>query len=127
MGTIGGWVILGIGAVLAGLFTQNIDLPAPWLVGPMLVAVMFSLAWPKRLMMPRWARLASLAVVGSVLAAAFRPSVIPLIANNVLPIVLVVGGTLLLSLAAGLLLARFARVDGKTATLGTLPGAAAGG
>jgi membrane AbrB-like protein len=39
---------------------------------------------------------------------------------------LVVGGTLLLSLAAGFLLARVAHLDGKTAALGTLPGAASG-
>jgi uncharacterized protein len=39
---------------------------------------------------------------------------------------LVVGGTLLLSLAAGMLLARIARLDRRTAALGTLPGAASG-
>ena len=39
---------------------------------------------------------------------------------------LVVSGTLILSLAAGFLLPRFARLDGRTATLGILPGAASG-
>ena len=39
---------------------------------------------------------------------------------------LVVSGTLVLSLAAGFLLPRFARLDGRTATLGILPGAASG-
>jgi membrane AbrB-like protein len=38
----------------------------------------------------------------------------------------VVGGTLILSLSAGLLLTRVAHLDGKTAALGTLPGAASG-
>ena len=65
-------------------------------------------------------------MVGGVLASAFRPSVFPLIAANWLPVVLVVGGTLLLSLATGLLLTWVARLDGKTAALGTLPGAASG-
>lgn len=124
--TIFGWTVLCAGSVLAGLLAQGVGLPAAWLVGPMLVAVAIALAWPERPTVPRWGRIASLAVVGGVLAAAFRPSVFPLIAANWLPVCLVVGGTLLLSLATGLLLARVAGLDGKTAALGTLPGAASG-
>jgi uncharacterized protein len=111
---------------MAGLLAQGAGVPAAWLVGPMVVAVALALAWPERPTVPRGARLASLAVVGGVLAAAFRPSVLPLIAANWVPVCLVVGGTLLLSLAIGFLLARLARLDGKTAALGTLPGAASG-
>jgi uncharacterized protein len=124
--TILGWTILGAGSVLAGALAQVAGVPAAWLVGPMLVAVALALAWPGRPTMPPRARLASLAVVGGVLAAAFRPSVLPLIAANWAPVCLVAGGTLLLSLAIGFLLARFARLDRKTAALGTLPGAASG-
>ena len=121
-----GWVALGVGSVLVGLLAQSMRVPAGWLVGPMVVAVASALAWQKHPTLPRWARQASLAVVGSVLAAAYRPSVIPLIVDVWLPVSLVVGGTLLLSLAAGFLLAWFTHLDGKTAILGTLPGAAAG-
>ena len=92
----------------------------------MLVAVAWALATPEHPRVPRWGRMTSLAVVGGVLAGTFRPSVLPLLASNWLPVILVVGGTLLLSLAAGLLLARVAHLDGKTAALGTLPGAASG-
>jgi membrane AbrB-like protein len=92
----------------------------------MLVAIAAALAWPEHPTVPRWGRLASLAVVGGVLGATFRPSVLPLIAANWLPVCLVVGSTLLLSLAAGMLLARIARLDRRTAALGTLPGAASG-
>ncbi len=121
-----GWITLGAGSVLAGLLAQVTGVPAAWLVGPMLVAVAAALAWPQRLMMPRWGRIGALAVVGGVLAASFRPSVLPLLASNWLPVTLVVCGTLFLSLTAGLLLTRIARLDGKTAALGTLPGAASG-
>lgn len=121
-----GWVLLGSGAVLAGLLAQSMHIPAGWLVGPMLVAVVSALSWREHPTLPRWARRASLAVVGSLLAATYRPSVIPLIVDAWLPVSLVVGGTLLLSLIAGLLLVRFAHLDNKTATLGTLPGAASG-
>lgn len=119
--------MLVIGAALAGLVAQGVGLPAPWLVGPMLVAVIFALARPEgRPNVPRWARRASLGIVGGVLAATFRPSVLPLIAREWLPVSLVVGGTLLLSLAAASFLVRFAHLDAKTAVLGSLPGAASG-
>ena len=121
-----GSVLLGIGSVLAGLLAQVVGIPAAWLVGPMVVAVAWALAWPEHPRVPRWARTASLAVVGGVLAATFTPSVLPLLASNLLPVILMVGGTLLLSLAIGLLLTRVAHLDGKTAALGTLPGAASG-
>ena len=121
-----GWVLLGAGAAFAGLLAQGAGLPAGWLVGPMLVAIAAALVWPEHPTVPRWGRLASLAVVGGVLAATFTPSVLPLIAANWFPVCLVVVGTLLLSVAAGMLLARIARLDRRTAALGTLPGAASG-
>lgn len=121
-----GWALLVTGAALAGLGAQAVRVPAAWLVGPMLVAVVAALAWPKHPTVPRWGRQFSLAVVGGVLAASFRPSVVPMILESWLPIGLVVAGTLILSLTAGLVLARLARLDGRTAALGSLPGAASG-
>ncbi len=115
-----------MGSALAGFFAQRAGLPAGWLVGPMLVALVVALLWEKHPTMPRWGRVASLAVVGGVLASAYEPSVVPLILRHWLPVVLVVCGTLLLSLGAGLLLSILARLDRKTAALGTLPGAASG-
>lgn len=126
MRTTVGWVVLGVGSLLAGLFAQSAGLPAGWLVGPMLVALALALVWKEHPTVPRWGRIASLAVVGAMLAATFRPSVIPLVAGHWLPVILVVGGTLLLSLGTGLLLSALVRIDRKTAALGALPGAASG-
>jgi uncharacterized protein len=126
MRTALGWMVLGVGTLLAGLFAQSAGLPAGWLVGPMLVALALALVWKEHPTVPRWGRVASLAVVGGMLAATFRPSVLPLVAGHWLPVILVVGGTLLLSLGAGLLLSGLVRIDGKTAALGSLPGAASG-
>jgi uncharacterized protein len=126
MRTAVGWIALVVGSLLAGLFAQIAGLPAGWLVGPMLVALVLALVWREHPTVPRWGRIASLAVVGGMLAATFRPSVLPLIAGHWLPVSLVVGGTLLLSLGAGLLLSGLVRIDRKTAALGALPGAASG-
>ncbi|HEY6711293.1 MAG TPA: AbrB family transcriptional regulator [Rubrobacter sp.] len=126
MRTVVGWMVLGVGSSLAGLFAQSAGLPAGWLVGPMLVALALALAWKEHPTVPRWGRTASLAVVGGMLAATFRPSVLPLVAGHWLPVTLVVGGTLFLSLGAGLLLSGLVRIDRKTAALGALPGAASG-
>src|SRR5215211_7730535 len=95
-----GWAALGVGSSLAGLAAQAMGLPAGWLVGPMLVALAFALAWKEHPTIPRWGRTASLAVVGGMLAATFRPSVLPLVASHWLPVGLVVCGTLFLSLGA---------------------------
>ena len=124
--TLFGWVVIVAISVLAGLLAQVTGVPAGWLVGPMLVAIGASLAWPESPKMPRLGRLASLAVVGGVLASAFEPSVIPLIARHLLPVCLVVCGTLAISVAAGLLLSKVAGLDRRTAALGSLPGAASG-
>jgi len=126
MRTALGWAVLVVGSSLAGLVAQGMGLPAGWLVGPMLVALALALVWEKHPTVPRWGRTASLAVVGGVLASAFRPSVLPLIASHWLPVALVVCGTLILSLGTGLLLSTLAHLDRKTAALGTLPGAASG-
>jgi hypothetical protein len=117
---------LGVGSSLAGLAAQLLGLPAGWLVGPMLVALALALVWENHPTVPRWGRTASLAVVGGVLASAFKPSVVPLILRHWLPVTLVVSGTLLLSFGAALSLSALARLDRKTAALGTMPGAASG-
>ncbi|MDQ3864174.1 MAG: AbrB family transcriptional regulator, partial [Actinomycetota bacterium] len=121
-----GWAVLGVGSSLAGLAARGVGLPAGWLVGPMIVALAMALAWEKHPTMPRWGRTGSLAVVGGLLAATFRPSVLPLLARHWLPVGLVVCGTLISSLGAGLLLSGLANLDRKTAAFGALPGAASG-
>jgi membrane AbrB-like protein len=115
--TSAGWVVLAGGSSLAGLAATGMGLPAGWLVGPMLVALALALAWKGHPTVPRWGRTISLAVVGGLLAATYRPSVLPLVAEHWLPLCLVVCGTLLPSLA---------NLDRKTAAMGTLPGAASG-
>lgn len=125
IGSVVWWVSLCGGAVLAGLAAGSVGVPAAWLVGPMLVAVVFAVAGRRRASVPRLAQSAAQSVVGVILAATFEPSVLPLIAANWPSVVLVVGGTLLISLGAGVALSRWG-LDRETSAMGTLPGAASG-
>lgn len=120
------WSGLCGGAALAGLLAGNVNVPAAWLVGPMIVAVVFAVTGRKQTSVPRIAQSAAQSVVGVVLAATFEPSVLPLIAANLPSVVLVVGGTLLASLGAGFALSRRGFLDRETSAMGTLPGAASG-
>lgn len=120
------WIALLASAACAGFLGEHAGVPAAWLVGPMLVAIAFALASRKRFEMPRGTRTFSQAVIGTLLASTFRPSSLPVLADDWLPVSLVLAGTLLASLASGLVLARLTSLDGQTASLGTLPGAASG-
>jgi uncharacterized protein len=65
-------------------------------------------------------------VLGGVLATTFRPPVLPLVVEQWLPVGLAIGGTVFVSSAGGLVLARRIDLNAKTGILGTLPGAASG-
>lgn len=124
---VSGWLVLGAGALGAGLLAQRIGLPAAWLVGPMVVAIIYALSRqepPQNV--PRSSRTLALATIGILLAASFQPSVLPTIFSNLLAVLLAVTGTLLLSLAGGRVLSYITGLDLKTTILGTLPGVAAG-
>jgi uncharacterized membrane protein AbrB (regulator of aidB expression) len=52
------WSIVCVGALLARLIMEALSLPAPWLVGPMFVALAFALTPPRqRPNVPRAAQL----------------------------------------------------------------------
>lgn len=120
-------LVVGLGSLVAGALAQAAGLPAGWLVGPMLVAVLTAVAMPdKRPMVPIWARRVAQAVVGCVLASNFTPAILPVVAGQWPAVALAVGGALAMSLLAASLLARLASIDGRTAGLGVLPGAASG-
>lgn len=122
-----GWIVLGAGALGAGLLGQRVGVPAAWLVGPMVVAIAYALTKPTPPQnVPRLSRMVALSVIGTLLAASFQPSVLPTIFSNLPTVLLAIAGTLLLSLAGGRALSYVTGLDLKTAILGTLPGVAAG-
>jgi membrane AbrB-like protein len=123
MGTIARAAVpLALGAV-AGWLAETAHLPGAWLIGPMLVGIGAGLVGrPPGL--PRWSVLGAQGVVGMLVAGSFDPATLPRIAASWPAVLVAVGGTLAVSVAVGIGLARATTLDRATTTLGTLPGGA---
>jgi membrane AbrB-like protein len=115
-----------VASLLAGLLAERVGLPAAWLIGPMLAALLLSIKRPVREAVPPLAYLAAQAVVGMALSASFEASSLAIVAHYWPVVLAAVGSVLLLSLATGLLLAWVSHLDRATAFLGTIPGGAPG-
>jgi membrane AbrB-like protein len=112
--------------IAAGWLLDRAGMPVAWLIGPMIAAVILALRGTPPGPNPQPVFTGVQAVIGIALSASFSLDALdPLVAYwpmMLLTIVLV----LLVSIAAGVALGRFARVDAATASLGTVPGGASG-
>lgn len=120
------WLALCTCALLAGEAASRAGIPAAWLVAPMLVALAFAFAPGARIALPAGTQVAAQGVVGVLLGATFNLSSLRVLSGYWPAAVLTVGATLALSVGGGALLARLRGFDPATATLGTIPGGAAG-
>ena len=111
-------------ASAGGLLLQPTHLPGGWLVGPLVVAVVAGLLRPIHPRVPPVFLTIAQAAIGVIIGGVFRPSILPVIAANWLPVVVVIAVTLGMGVGAGILLARLSPLSRETATLGTLPGGA---
>ncbi len=114
-------VVSGIVSVLLHLA----GFPASFLVGPMLVGMVFSVRGAK-LHVPRPYLIGSQAVVGVLVASSLDPSVLVALSNDWAAISLVVATTVAASTFAGWMIARTGLLPGTTAAWGCSPGAATG-
>lgn len=119
------WVLAGASA-MAGWVFNHLGVPAAWMVGPMVAAILFGLATGRRPRVRRPLFAASQAVVGVIVASMFRASDLPVIIHHLPAVVLVAAGSLVVSLVIGWAIGRFAHVDRMTAVLGAMPGGASG-
>jgi membrane AbrB-like protein len=99
--------------------------PASFLIGPMLVAMVFAVKGA-RLSVARPGLLCAQAIVGCLVARALDPSILDTIAEDWAAILLVVMTTVVASTFAGWLIARTHLLPGTTAAWGCSPGAATG-
>src|SRR3954470_13717653 len=121
------WIVLGAATAVVALALAAAGMPSPTLFAALLVGLVAALAGrAEHVNVPRWAFIGAQATVGVVLGAYLQSSSLSAVAGSWLPVALVSAGTLVLSLGAGLALARFTPVDVPTGTLGMVAGGASG-
>jgi uncharacterized protein len=114
--------VAGGGGWLAG----RAGLPSGYLFVGMLAGLGYALAAPGRLSLPRHSFRIGQAVTGVVLGTFLQTSTLTGLGVRWIPVVLVSLATLAVTIAAGLVLARIARLDRSTASLGMVAGGAVG-
>lgn len=116
--------------VLAGipvaLGVTGLGLPAGWLVGPMVVALLAATTGWATVEVPLFLWRGAQAVIGVAIGATFTPSSLAVLASDWGAVAASVVTVLGLSLGAGWALGRLGGVTPATAALGTLPGGASG-
>tara|TARA_Y100001936_G_C16094251_1_gene690231 strand:- start:10759 stop:11805 length:1047 start_codon:yes stop_codon:yes gene_type:complete len=119
------WFAVIAASAVFGYLLHLTGFPAAFLVGPMLVGMVFSVRGAK-LHVPRVYLVGSQAVVGVLVASSLDPAVLGAISNEWAAILLVVATTVAFSTFAGWLIARTGLLPGTTAAWGCSPGAATG-
>ncbi|HXD58517.1 MAG TPA: AbrB family transcriptional regulator [Thermoleophilaceae bacterium] len=117
---------LGLATGALGFALDQAGLPSSYLFAALLVGLAAAITLPGLAGIPAWVFRASQAVVGVVLGSQVRSSSLTALAHAWLPVTLVSVGTLVLSLAAGKVLARVTFVDAPTGALGMVAGGASG-
>src|SRR3954466_1917621 len=120
------WAALAAATGAAGLALGVVGLPSSYLFGALLVGLAVAIAWPERLEVPARGFVAAQAVTGVTLGAYLQSSALQAVGRSWLPVLLASAATLLLSLGAGVALARFTATDTRTAALGMVAGGASG-
>lgn len=120
------WTLVSSATVGAGWLLGLAGVPSPYLFAALLAGLAVALVRPGAIDLPRPVFLAAQAVLGVLLGAYLTTSSLQAVADSWLPVALVSAGTLGVCVAVGAGLARFARVDPATATLGMVAGGASG-
>lgn len=120
------WAIAVAATVAGGWLAGRAGLPSAYLFVAMLVGLAYALLAPGRFELPRRAFQAGQAVTGVAIGTFLQSDTLTGLGGRWAPVILVSVATLALSIAAGLLLARFAGLDRPTASLGMVAGGASG-
>src|SRR3954452_23365244 len=120
------WVALAAATGAAGWALGAVGLPSSFLFGALLIGLVVALARPERLEVPERVFAAGQAETGVTLGAYLQSSALQAVGRSWLPVLVASAATLLLSLGAGVALARFTATDTRTAALGMVAGGASG-
>jgi uncharacterized protein len=118
------WSALIAASAAVALVLQRLAVPAPWLIGPVVVAVVASSSGLVEVRVPNAAFGAAQAAVGMLIAQTFTPPVVGSIVRSWPVMALVVVTTVLAAAIAGWVLARFSSIAPETAAWGSAPGGA---
>src|SRR3954452_1657397 len=110
----------------AGWGADRIGVPSSYLFAAILVGIVFAMAVPGGLELPRWVFPAGQAVAGVAVGTYLHTSTLTGLGARWVPVVLVSAATLAITIAAGVLLARAPPVDSAQASLGMVAGGASG-
>ena len=118
------WIALLATGAGAALMLQRAGLPAPWLIGPILVAIVAAVGGLVGVRVPRTAFVAAQATIGMLIAQTFTPPVVASIARSWAVMLVVVASTIVAAAVAGWVLARLGSIPAPTAAWGSAPGGA---
>ena len=111
-------------ALLAGLLFNWLNIPVGWLLGPMIMGIIYVTIQGNPQPLPTVFMTLGKAFIGLATAVRFSPETLSLATNYAIPILLCVLLTGSLSLFHGYLLSRWAGIDRVTGLLAFIPGAA---
>jgi membrane AbrB-like protein len=120
------WLLAVVAIVACGWLLGRVGIPSSYLFAAMLTGLAFALTAPGRITLPTAGFRVGQAITGVAIGTFLRSSVVTGLGSRWIPVILVSLGTLALTVAAGLLLARVARLDRATASLGMIAGGASG-
>jgi membrane AbrB-like protein len=120
------WAVLALCTLAGTVAGELLGVPTPSMIVGLLVGIVYAVRSPVRMEVPRRASVAAQAVGGVVVGAYVSVDALEGLSDSWLPVVAIVGVTLLLTFAAGVVLSRIADVDAPTATFGMIAGGAAG-
>jgi hypothetical protein len=119
------WIALVAACALAATALQLAGVPAPWLIGALLVGIVTAVTGIADVRVPRLAFNGAQAAIGTLIAQTFTPPVVASIARSWVVMLVVVATTIAAAGIAGWLLARFSSIPAATAAWGSSPGGAA--
>jgi membrane AbrB-like protein len=120
------WLLVFAALVAAATGFARAGLPSPYLLAAFAVGIAYALLARSALNVPVSAAVGAQGVVGVTAGTYLKRSTVGAVGAHVVPILAVSVTTVALSVAAGLVLARFSRVDRPTAAFGMIAGGAAG-
>lgn len=116
------WVALIVLAWFGGKYGEQFGLPAPHVIVSVIIGLVVASTGLLRRTVPKHLHTAAQAVSGIVIGSFLNAHALQTAGSSLGPLLVITVATLVLSLAAGLLLARWTGLDQNTASLGMIAG-----